>query len=116
MERSTSGKPYWQALANYPKHKEEIDALPRECDIIFALYPYENGKYLMEEEDFFMELVVHCIEAKVAIGGTFLGRVRRAIEADLYKQKQEMRKLYKVLSRIMRKKVCRLRLNEVSQQ
>ena len=33
-------------------------------------------------------------EAKVAIGGTFLGRVRRAIEADLYKQKQEMRKLY----------------------
>jgi hypothetical protein len=48
----------------------------------------------MEEEDFFMELVVHCIEAKVAIGGTFLGRVRRAIEADLYKQKQEMRKLY----------------------
>lgn len=94
MERSTSGKPYWQALANYPKHKEEIDALPRECDIIFALYPYENGKYLMEEDDFFMGIVVHCAEAKLATGGTFLERVRRAIEADLYKQKQEMRKLY----------------------
>ena len=48
----------------------------------------------MEEEDFFMGLVVHCAEAKLATGGTFLERVRRAIEADLYKQKQEMRKLY----------------------
>ena len=67
MERRAPGKPYWQALANYPKHKEEIDALPRECDIIFALYPYENGKYLMEEDDFFMGLVVHCAEAKLVI-------------------------------------------------
>ena len=48
----------------------------------------------MEEEDFFMGLVAHCAEAKLTTGGTFLERVRRAIEADLYKQKQEMRKLY----------------------
>lgn len=41
-----------------------------------------------------MGIVVHCAEAKLATGGTFLERVRRAIEADLYKQKQEMRKLY----------------------
>ena len=80
MKRRAPGKPYWQALANYPKHKEEIDALPRECDIIFALYPYENGKYLMEEEEFYMELVVHCTEAKVAIGGTILERVRKQLK------------------------------------
>lgn len=87
-------KPYWQALANYPRHKEEIDALSRECDIVFALYPYEKGKYPVEEEDFFMGLAVHRTEAEHSTGGTFLERVRRAIEADLYKQKQEMRRLY----------------------
>ena len=44
-----------------------------------------------------MGLVVHCEEARLATGGTFLEWVRRAIEADLYKQKQEMRKLYRNL-------------------
>ena len=48
----------------------------------------------MEEDDFFMELVVHCEEAKLSTGGAFLERARMAIEADLYKQKQEMHKLY----------------------
>ena len=27
IKRRVPGKPYWQAFANYPKHKEEIDAL-----------------------------------------------------------------------------------------
>lgn len=62
--------------------------------MVFALYPYERGKYLVEEEDFFMGLVVHCAEAKLVTGGTFLERACKAIEADLCEQKQKMRKLY----------------------
>lgn len=60
--------------------------------MVFALYPYERGKYLVEEEDFFMGLVVHCAEAKLVTGGTFLERACKAIEADLCEQKQKMRK------------------------
>ena len=41
-----------------------------------------------------MEFVVHCAEAKLATGGTFLERACKAIEADLCEQKQKMRKLY----------------------
>jgi len=48
----------------------------------------------MDEEDFFMELVVHCEEAKLSTGGTFLKRACMAIEAYLYEQKQQMRRLY----------------------
>ena len=41
-----------------------------------------------------MGLIVHCVEAKLSIGGTFLEKACKAIGADLYKQKQEMRGHY----------------------
>lgn len=94
MERRTPAKPYREALANYPKHKEEIDQLPRKYDAVFAKYPYKRGKYLLDEADFFMELVVHCVEADISSGGTFLERACKRIDADLYEQAQKVRKLY----------------------
>ena len=94
MERSTPDKPYRKALANYPRHKEELDQLPRKYDAVFARYPYKRGKYLLDEPDFFIGLVVHCEEAELLSGGTFLERVCKRIDADLYEQAQKVRKLY----------------------
>ena len=94
MERSTPAKPYRKALANYPRHKEELAQLPRKYDAVFARYPYKRGKYLLDEPDFFIGLVVHCEEAELLSGGTFLERVCKRIDADLYEQAQKVRKLY----------------------
>ena len=94
MERGAPAKPYGKALANYPRHKEEIDHLPRKYDAVFARYSYKRGKYLLDEEEFFMELVVHCKEAELLSGGTFFDRVCKQIDADLYEQAQKVRKLY----------------------
>lgn len=94
MERRTPVKPYREALANYPQYKEEIDQLPRKYDTVFARYPYKKGAYLLEKSDFFQELVLHCKEAEHSAGGTFLERVCRRIDADLYEQAQKARKLY----------------------
>ena len=94
MERSTPAKPYRKALANYPRHKEELDQLPRKYDAVFARYPYKRGKYLLDEPDFFIGLVVHCEEDELLSGGTFLERVCKRIDADLYEQAQKVRKFY----------------------
>ena len=94
MERGAPAKPYEKALANCPRHKAEIDQLPRKYDAVFARYPYKWGKYLLDEADFFMELVVHCEEAECLSGGTFLDRVCKRIDADLYEQAQKVRELY----------------------
>ena len=94
MERRAPAKPYRKALANYPRHKEELDQLPRKYDAVFARYPYKRGKYLLDEPDFFIGLVVHCEEAELLSGGTFLERVCKRIDADLYEQMQKVRKLY----------------------
>ena len=94
MERRAPAKPYRKALANYPRHKEELDQLPRKYDAVFARYPYKRGKYLLDEPDFFIGLVVHCEEAELLSGGTFLERVCKRIDADLYEQAQKVRKLY----------------------
>jgi len=61
---------------------------------VFARYPYKRGKYLLDEPDFFMGLVVHCEEAELLSGGTFLERACKRIDADLYEQAQKVRKLY----------------------
>ena len=89
MQRRTPDKPYRRALANYPRHKEEIEQLPRKYDAVLARYPYKRGKYLLEEEDFFQELVLHCEEAELSSGGTFLERACRKIDAELYEQVQK---------------------------
>lgn len=94
MERRTSNKPYRKAISNFPCHKEEIDTLSRKYDEIFARYPYKKGKFLLDEADFFMDLVLHCEEAKHLSGSKFLKQVCRTIEADLHEQMQKMRKLY----------------------
>lgn len=94
MERRTSSKPFRKAIDNFPLHKEEIDKLPRKYDAIFARYPYKKGKYLQDEADFFMDLVLHCEEAKHLPGSMFLKQVCGAIEADLHEQMQQVRKLY----------------------
>ena len=94
MERRAPAKPYRKALAKYPRHKEELDQLPRKYDAVFARYPYKRGKYLLDEPDFFIGLVVHCEEAELLSGGTFLERVCKRIDADLYEQMQKVRKLY----------------------
>lgn len=88
MERRTSSKPFRKAIDNFPLHKEEIDKLPRKYDAIFARYPYKKGKYLQDEANFFMDLVLHCEEAKHLSGNMFLKRVCGAIEADLHEQMQ----------------------------
>ena len=68
--------------------------LPRKYDAVLARYPYKRGKYLLEEEDFFQELVLHCEEAELSSGGTFLERACRKIDAELYEQVQKAYRLY----------------------
>lgn len=94
MERRTSAKPYWKAVANFPHHKAEIDRLPRKYYKILARYSFTKGKYLHDEADFFIGLVLHCEEAKLLSGSKFLKRVCSAIEADLYEQTQKVYRLY----------------------
>lgn len=62
--------------------------------MVFARYPYKKGKYLWGEEDFFMDIVLRCMEAEHSSGGTFLERVCKKIDADLYDQAQQVRRLY----------------------
>ena len=71
MERKTVGKPYWKAIENFPRHKEVIDRLSRKYDAVLARYPYKSGKYQLEEEDFFAELILQCREAEFCSGGSF---------------------------------------------
>lgn len=66
MQRRTLDKPYRRALANYPRHKEEIEQLPRKYDAVLARYPYKRGKYLLEEEDFFQELPILLVNKMIA--------------------------------------------------
>lgn len=94
MERRAPAKPFREALANYPQHKEELERLPRKYDAVFARYPYKRGKYLLEEEDFFQELVLHCKEADLLSRGTFLERVYKRINADLREQTRKAYRLY----------------------
>ena len=74
MERKTVGKPYWKAIENFPRHKEVIDRLSRKYDAVLARYPYKSGKYQLEEEDFFAELILQCREAEFCSGGSVLYR------------------------------------------
>lgn len=106
MERRASNKPYRKAIDNFPRHKEEIDRLPRTYDEIFARYPYKKGKYLQDEADFFMDLVLHCEEAKHLSGSIFLKRVCSAVDADLYEQVQKVRKLYNRYHNLYLDKCC----------
>ena len=95
MERRTAAKPYFKALANFPKHKEEIDVLPKKYHAVIARYVYSKDSYPMDEEDCFENLVVYCIEADHATSGkNFYNRVFQIVEAALFKQRQEVKKLY----------------------
>lgn len=95
MERRTAAKPYFKALANFPKHKEEIDVLPKKYHAVLARYVYSKDSYPVDEEDFFGNLVLYCIEADRATSGkNFYGRVFQIVEAALFKQRQEAKKLY----------------------
>ncbi len=104
MERRTVGKPYWKAIENFPRHKEVIDRLSRKYDAVLARYPYKSGKYQLEEEDFFAELILQCREAEFCSGGSFLERDCRAIDADLHERMLQARKLYAQLG--VRLDVC----------
>ena len=76
MERRTAAKPYFKTLANFPKHKEEIDVLPKKYHAVLARYVYSKDSYPVDEEDFFGNLVLYCIEADRATSGkNFYGRV-----------------------------------------
>ena len=71
-----NAKPYFKALANFPKHKEEIDVLPKKYHAVLARYVYSKDSYPVDEEDFFGNLVLYCIEADRATSGkNFYGRV-----------------------------------------
>ena len=95
MERRAAGKPYRKALANFPKHKEEIEQLPHKYWEIFVKYPYEKGTYAVDEEDFFENLVLYCEEADhAASGGKFRDRALCIVKAALREQRQEASKLY----------------------
>lgn len=83
MERRTAAKPYFKALANFPKHKEEIDVLPKKYHAVLARYVYSKDSYPVDEEDFFGNLVLYCIEADRATSGkNFYSRVFQIVEAD----------------------------------
>lgn len=84
-----------KALANYPRHKEKIDQLPRKHYAVFARYLYKWREYSLDEADFFMELVVHCEETEILPEGTFLERACKKIDAEL---RETMRKVYKLYS------------------
>ena len=95
MERRAAAKPYRKALANFPKHKEEIEQLPHKYWEIFAKYPYKEGTYAVDEEDFFENLVLYCEKADhAASGGRFRDSAFRIVEAALREQRQEASKLY----------------------
>lgn len=95
MERAAAAKPYFKAFANYPKHKEEIDELPPKYWEIIARYPYKKDTYPVDEEDFFANLVLYCLEADCATStGSFYSKASRIVEAALRKQRQEASKLY----------------------
>lgn len=106
MERRAPDKSYRCALANYLRHKEEIEQLPRKYDAAFARYPYKRGKYLLEEKDFFQELVLHCEEAEFSSGGTFLERACWEIGADLYEQVRKVYRLYNPHRNLYLDKCC----------
>lgn len=95
MERRTAAKPYFKALANFPKYKEEIDVLSKKYHAVLARYVYSKDSYPVDEEDFFGNLVLYCIEADRATSGkNFYSRVFQIVEAALFKQRQEAKKLY----------------------
>ena len=62
---------------------------------VFAKYPYKEGTYAVDEEDFFENLVLYCEEADhTASGGRFRDRAFCIVEAALREQRQEASKLY----------------------
>ena len=63
-------------------------------------------KYLLKEEDFFQELVLHCEEAELSSGGTFLERACREIDAELYEQVQNVYRLYNPHRNLYLDKCC----------
>ena len=91
MAGRATGKPYDKAIENYPRHRQEIDALPRIFDEVLAIYRYKSWMFDGEKDDFFYELVTLCIEAG---GRDFLTRVCKSIDAALYEHKMMKRILY----------------------
>ena len=94
MAGRATGKPYDKAIENYPRHRQEIDALPRIFDEVLAIYRYKSWMFDGEKDDFFYELVTLCIEAQHAGGRDFLTRVCKSIDAALYEHKMMKRILY----------------------
>lgn len=95
MAGSSSAKPYAKAVANYPQRKEEIDQLPLKYWVILSEFPYINGSYIVDKDEFFQNLVLYCIEADHAkSSGNFYERALKIVETELQKQRTEMNKLY----------------------
>lgn len=94
MAGCATGKPYDKAIENYPRHRKEIDALPRIFDEVLAIYRYKSWMFDGGKDDFFYELVTLCIEAQHAGGRDFLTRVCKSIDAALYEHKMMKRILY----------------------
>lgn len=94
MAGRATGKTYDKAIENYPRHRQEIDALPRIFDEVLAIYRYKSWMFDGEKDDFFYELVTLCIEAQHAGGRDFLMRVCKSIDAALYEHKMMKRILY----------------------
>lgn len=52
--RETADEPYDKAIENYPRHRREIDELPRIFDEVLALYRYKSWMFDGEKADFFL--------------------------------------------------------------
>lgn len=83
-----------QITLPFPVPQERDRSAARKYDEIFARYPHRKAKHLQDEADFFIDLVIHCKEAELSSGGTFLERTCAAIDADLYEKRQKAQKLY----------------------
>lgn len=92
--RETADERYDKAIENYPRHRREIDELPRIFDEVLALYRYKSWMFDGEKADFFYELVTLCIETQHVGGRDFLARVCESIDAVLREHKMMMRFLY----------------------
>ena len=69
--------------------------LPYRYYEVIAKYPYKKGKYSVDEEDFFANLILYCKEAdNASSSGRFRDKAFRIVEAALRKQRQEASKLY----------------------
>ena len=75
MERRTPDKPYRRALANYPRHKEKIDQLPRKYYAVFARYLYKWREYILDEAD-------RLINDLETVGGAAASNLRAVLQSD----------------------------------